>query len=591
MDNLAATKPDTIRTRRWQDTFESIIVNIIAVLLFIAFGYIAVMSIFQTSVIDPDNYVNEVILYQPDNAMLSVALTALFFIIVMGMRRYYSFFSRVNLVAMEIGLLVYVLVLGMLWVNAVQSIPGADSANIFEAASGAAQGDYTGLQSNALFHNHDYYQNNSYFMFYPFQLGFVFICELIYRVFGAATAMPLEYINVICVALAYLGIAKVTRELFSRRAAEFVAIVLLIGCLQPILFTTFAYGNVMGMCFAIWACYFLIRYFRTARYLLLIPSGVLLVLSTLAKYNNMIYLVAFAVVLIVHAIKEKKWQSIAFLLILCVCTVGASKLIIKSYEQRADTTYTNGVSQVLYMDTGLQESYMAPGWYTTIGMRTFMDNNFDTDAANEQAWEDIKERLEQFSDDPAYAVDFFSKKILSQWNEPTYESIWVSKVKGHYNGEVGAFVNSVYNKSWGQFLGSYFNGYVQVLFVLFAGGIMTLFIKRRTDISTILLPLVLLGGFGYHLLFEGKSQYILTYIILLIPIAAFAAVSMMESRANIFAFIGDEPASYKPDEPGEPEESDEPKAAAELPTQAEDTADLPDAAAPIDADETMEDEG
>jgi len=51
----------------------------------------------------------------------------------------------------------------------------------------------------------------------------------------------------------------------------------------------------------------------------------------------------------------------------------------------------------------------------------------------------------------------------------------------------------------------------------------------------ILLPLVLLGAFGYHLLFEGKSQYILTYIILMIPYAAWAAVSFIESGLNPFS--------------------------------------------------------
>ena len=33
---------------------------------------------------------------------------------------------------------------------------------------------------------------------------------------------------------------------------------------------------------------------------------------------------------------------------------------------------------------------------------------------------------------------------------------------------------------------------------------------------------MLLGAFGYHLLFEGKSQYLLVYIPLLIPTAAYA---------------------------------------------------------------------
>ena len=50
-----------------------------------------------------------------------------------------------------------------------------------------------------------------------------------------------------------------------------------------------------------------------------------------------------------------------------------------------------------------------------------------------------------------------------------------------------------------------------------------------------LLPLVLLGAFGYHLLFEGKSQYILTYIILMIPTAAWAAVTLIESKINLLS--------------------------------------------------------
>ena len=52
-------------------------------------------------------------------------------------------------------------------------------------------------------------------------------------------------------------------------------------------------------------------------------------------------------------------------------------------------------------------------------------------------------------------------------------------------------------------------------------GIYLLFIKRKANIETILLPLVILGAFGYHVLFEAKSQYSATYIPLLLPTAAF----------------------------------------------------------------------
>ena len=296
------------KTRGWQENFERIVANIISVMVFVAFGFVAVVSLFQTSVIDPEKYINEHILFVQDNLLINLPLMALFFMAVLLSARKYNFFKRVNMTFMEIILVLYVLLIGLVWVIKVQSVPAADSANVFYAASGAAKGDYTAMQSNSTFYNHDYYKNNSYFIFYPFQLGFVFICELIYRLFGADSAMPLEIINVICVAAAYLGIAKIAKQLFKRRSVEFVTILLLIGCLQPILFTPFAYGNIMGMTFAIWASYFLIRYLRGDKWTWLIPSGLLLVLSTLAKYNNMIYLVAFVIVLILHAVKEKKWQ-------------------------------------------------------------------------------------------------------------------------------------------------------------------------------------------------------------------------------------------------------------------------------------------
>ena len=48
--------------------------------------------------------------------------------------------------------------------------------------------------------------------------------------------------------------------------------------------------------------------------------------------------------------------------------------------------------------------------------------------------------------------------------------------------------------------------------------------------ETILLPLILLGGFGYHLLFEAKSQYALTYLPLLLPIAAYGLNTLLEGK-------------------------------------------------------------
>ena len=44
---------------------------------------------------------------------------------------------------------------------------------------------------------------------------------------------------------------------------------------------------------------------------------------------------------------------------------------------------------------------------------------------------------------------------------------------------------------------------------------------RKADQTVqLILPLVVLGGFLYHMIFEAKSQYIYVYMMYLVPIAA-----------------------------------------------------------------------
>lgn len=524
----------TVRTIEKQNKLEYIVVNILSLLVFVAFAYIAIMSFIQTSVIDSANYSSEVILYQTDNVALNLLFTALFAVFAFKMNKHCDFFAKLNIKVYEICLFAFVTIVGFIWIFSVTSIPAADSYNLFETATGAAKGVYPSLHNGQAFYNSDYYGGYSYYNFYPFQLGFVFLSEIVYRIFGTSSSMPIQVINVLCVAATYLGIARITRILFNRLSIEFFAIVLLAGCFQPILFSTFVYGNIIGMCCAVWASYFLIKYFQTNKYTALIPCGLLLVVSTLAKYNNMIYLAAFAIVLIIHTIIKKKWQSIAFALAICIATVGTSNLVIMSYESRANVELTNGVSQALYLDMGLNESYMAPGWYNAIALNNYKSHGCDAKLSSEQAWADIKSRLSTMGNDLDYAVDFFSKKILSQWNEPSYESIWISKVKSHTN-ELGAIGNAMYGVngqggSLGQLFELHFNLYMQIVFVLFACGIYFMFLNKKTNIMTILLPLVLLGAFGYHLLFEGKSQYIFVYIPLLIPTASYALSCILNGK-------------------------------------------------------------
>ena len=521
----AAAKPKqaaTIPTTQKANKAEFIVVNILCLFIFLAFGYIGIMSFFETSVFDQTNLASELVIFEGDNIILNLFFTALFIALLFWLRRFYDFFAKVSIRILEIGLAVWTAILGVIWIYSVTSVPAADSANLFEAATNSANDDYSKFFNNSGFYFSEYYNGHNYFHFFPFQLGFVFFSEIVYRIFGTDSSMPVQVINVLSLASAYFALARITKLLFKRKSIEFIAILLLAVCFQPIFLCTFVYGNVIGMSTAVWASLFLIKYFRTNRWVWIIPAGCLLMLSTIVKYNNLIYLVAFVIMLILHAIKGKKWQSIAFAVAMCILCVGSSKLIIMSYEARANTQFESGLTQTMYFDLGLQESPMAPGWYTKTAVNDYMKGGYDTERGNAVAQASIDRRLEELSDDMGYGFEFFGKKILSQWNEPSYESIWISQVKQHTE-EMSDLAKDIYNNGfWGQCFALHFNFYMQLLFVLFALGIYLLFIDRRTNIETVLLPLVLLGAFGYHLLFEAKSQYACTYIPLLVPTAAYA---------------------------------------------------------------------
>lgn len=512
----------TIPTIQKANKAEFIVVNILCLFIFLAFGYIGIMSFFETSVFDQTNLASELVIFEGDNIILNLFFTALFIALLFWLRRFYDFFAKVSIRILEIGLAVWTAILGVIWIYSVTSVPAADSANLFEAATNSANDDYSKFFNNSGFYFSEYYNGHNYFHFFPFQLGFVFFSEIVYRIFGTDSSMPVQIINVLSLASAYFALARITALLFKRKSIEFIAILLLAVCFQPVFLCTFVYGNIIGMSTAVWACLFLIKYFQTNRWVWIIPAACLLMLSTIVKYNNLIYLVAFVIMLILHAVKNKKWQSLAFALAMCILCVGSSKLIIMSYEARANTQFESGLTQTMYFDLGLQESPMAPGWYTKTAVNDYMKGGFDAERGNAVAQTSIDRRLEEMSDDLGYAFDFFGKKILSQWNEPSYESIWISQVKQHSH-ELSDLAKDIYNNGFrGQLFALHFNFYMQILFVLFALGIYLLFIDRKTNIETVLLPLVLLGAFGYHLLFEAKSQYACTYIPLLVPTAAYA---------------------------------------------------------------------
>ena len=399
---------------------------------------------------------------------------------------------------------------GVTWVLSSQVKPTYDSAYVAESALAFAQGDFSDM-------------SGSYLREYPFQLGYIQFCELILRAVIRFCGVPetflsLQIANVALLALADLGLLRLSSLLISDPRAQHLAFLLLMFCSQPVLSCSFTYGLVPGVCFAVWAIVFQTLWFQRGKAYYGAASALCVGLAVLLKSNNLIVLIAMVIVAGLRLFKRKQpVKDIAVILALCLCAFAAPRAVRALYERRSGVTLEPGMPYISWIAMGLSESRRAPGWYSNVTSNLkFEELDSDPEVMADYSKTVIRERIEFFRENPQYTRDFFYRKFVSQFNETTYQSLWNNEVRGQYE-EKGAAAAWVCGDGEA-YVRRYMDTFAQLVFV---GMLAALFLMaRRRDYTALILPLSVLGGMLFHLLSEGKSQYILPYFMLMIPAGA-----------------------------------------------------------------------
>ena len=102
-----------------QNLFETICSYGITILCFIFFGYVAIMSVLQTSEFDSANFGGEVIQFNYDDLVMNFFLLGGFFLLVFALSRYANVFKKVSDLALVVGLSVYTITLGFIWIPSI----------------------------------------------------------------------------------------------------------------------------------------------------------------------------------------------------------------------------------------------------------------------------------------------------------------------------------------------------------------------------------------------------------------------------------------------------------------------------------------
>ena len=383
--------------------------------------------------------------------------------------------------------------------------PLHDQAQVLICARNFVQGDFIDLVPGG------------YLSLYPHQLGLTFYFCLCNLLAGSSDYMLIQYFNVIALLVCFYCIYRFTELQFRSKRASCIAILLTAGFVPLLIYVVFVYGNLIGLMFSLLAVVSECRYLKERKIRYGAAAALFIALGVLLRSNYLIVLVAMVIYFLADAVIEKKRTSFAMAAGVITAYFLLSQCVLGATVIWSGSEVGKGVPSAAFVAMGLQEGPYAPGWYNFYNLSVFKQTNYDTDAAAQIAREDIGRSLREFGSNPGKALRFFHDKTASMWNNPTYQSFWVVTTRTNKLSSQ-PFLQSVFKGGIKDALTSYMNLYQSLVLVgAFCGTVLRI---RKTQRNQLLFATIFIGMFLFHLVWEAKAQYAVTYFVFLIPYAA-----------------------------------------------------------------------
>lgn len=426
-----------------------------------------------------------------------------------------AFFKYRNMLLIGGGLI------AVWWVLSTQYHIGADQAQVQKAV--------------VLLHKQDYsmFEKDGYLAMFPNQLGLVWISYLFSFLFGSNNYIGFQLCNVVGLVVIYKELAEIGNHCGLSRMMQLIVIGLSIVFVPLTLYTSFVYGNLLGLACALAAISREMNYIKEKKKMDLILSGILIALSIQLKSNHLIFLIGMVIYGGMEWLKTKKKHVLLLPLVLIGCCLVSSMMVKNVTEHVTGYPVNAGASTWSWIAMGLQEGSRAPGWYNGYNSGSYIYSEYDPVIQEMVAKASIQRSFAMFSRDKWGSIEFFTKKIASQWNNPTFQGFWNVQVR---ESEV---VQSQWLLHMTDAIGAHrWAGFLNVFqFLILSGAFLYAFAGRidREKLQTSVPAMIFIGGFVFHLIWEAKCQYTISYFVLLIPYAVAGFYKMSEKLAALIS--------------------------------------------------------
>ena len=403
-------------------------------------------------------------------------------------------------------ILLIIFLVGTFWILSTRLFPAADQYSIQKCVSEFLNNNYSSAYYNG------YLNNNSQ------QRGFFMLSYLFALIFKDMNIIALEITNVLAAVFIFKSLSEIVGIYKGSYCMQLF--ILLCGLLFPvvILYSYFIYGNFIGLAFALLAFKNELLFFKTNKITNLLLSSIFILLAMLCKSTYQIYFIAMIICLVFNVINNFNTKKIIFLSLLFFMFAMSSFIPNKFIESKANIKLDKGLSFYSYTAMGLQESDKAPGWYNGFNHDSYASCNNNYDLHKEYAKKEVMKRLDYFLNDLNYADAFFTKKIVSQWNNPTYQVFWNIQDKYSEGFKPELFIRKFLSLKNTYKIQKYLN--IVDFMMKFGCVLFLLYLISNINNEILLLPITFIGGFLFlSFLSEAKAQYTIMFSILMLPLA------------------------------------------------------------------------
>lgn len=359
--------------------------------------------------------------------------------------------------------------------------------------------------------------SEQYYAYYPYQFGLIHLVKILIDLFHDESVVTTIFrsINLVGLLITANILLDFTKDLTQSKKCTFLFILLWSTFFVPYFLVTFMYGDVIGMTFGCLAVWFYHKFENEQKLALFLLSLITLLIGIYFRLNTSI----FGIALVLYTLFSGKvtHQKILMTISFGIITVIGLNIgdLILTYVYGLDVYQTPMIARLAMGFDANGAGTREPGWFN--GYIVTMADNFgnDLDAFSHQAVIDLLASFDTFFHSPSYFLNFIGRKFASMIVLPDFEGFLLNFIKAESQWHIfNITIHGSYFIYW-------FNLISKTAFVLITiGSTIGLIINRNSKNNLfVLLSLIVLGGFTYHILFEAKARYVIPYILLLIPIS------------------------------------------------------------------------